>query len=269
MAETQTVDPAATQGNPQSAIVPEGEGSVLTGTNVASESPVPAKEAPKATATAPAWTAQLEKDLQSDAALTKFQTLSELGKGYKELEGKLGKAIIPPGENASAEDIKAYREKLGVPDSPDNYTLDSGKLPEQLRSTDLEKNFRSWAHELGLTNVQASELYTRYNGEAMQFLVSQNQLIAAKAEQTRRALREEWGAEYKAKMASMERAFALYGSNDIAKVMIASGAGNDPNVVKMFAKIGEQLREGPTIRAEGGNAPTKSIADILYPGVAK
>lgn len=254
MAETQATDP-----NPdnQPAADAPGQTSVLTGA-------VPAPQAQ--TEASPKWTAQLEKELQSDAAFTKFKNISELGRSYKELEGKLGKAVIPPGEGATDEEIKAYRMKMGMPDSPDKYTLDMSKLPKELASTELAKDFRTWAHELGLSNKQATELFDKYNASVTAAFTNQKQLIAAKADQTRELLQAEWGAKYKENMAFMERAFTKFGTPEVAKLIAASGLGNDPNVVKMFSAIGKEMREGPMIGAVGADKEIKDDASVLYPG---
>ena len=259
MAEIQATDPVTD--NQPAAEAPGQEGSILTGA-------VKAPEAPKAQTDAPpAWTAQLEKDLQGDAGITKFKSISELGKSYKELEGKLGKAIVPPGPDATDEDIRAFLQKIGAPDSPDKYTLDTSKLPKELASAELEKSFRAWAHDLGLSNKQASTLFDKYNATAMEAFRQREQLIAVKADQTRELLQAEWGANYKANMAHMERAFTKFGTPEVAKLITASGLGNDPNVVKMFSAIGKEMREGPMIDAVGADVPVKSLAERLYPGM--
>jgi len=260
MAEIQATDPATDN---QAAVAAPEQTSVLTG---ALKDSAPVQAQPDAS---PKWTAQLEKELQGDAAFTKFKSISELGKSYKELEGKLGKAIVPPGENASAEDIRAFFQKMGAPDSPDKYTLDTSKLPKELASAELEKNFRTWAHDSGLTNTQASALFDKYNEAMSAAFTSREQLIAVKADQTREALQAEWGANYKANMAHMERAFTRFGSPEVAKLITASGLGNDPAVVKMFAAIGKEIREGPMIDAVGADRPLKSAAEVLYPELAK
>ena len=66
-------------------------------------------------AVAQAWMAQLEGDLKNDGSLTKFKTISELGKAYKSLEEKLGNAIWKPADDATEEEVKAFYNKLGAP----------------------------------------------------------------------------------------------------------------------------------------------------------
>jgi len=256
MAETQAIDPVTDN---QPAVEAPEQTSVLTGA-------VPAQTAqPDAS---PKWTAQLEKELQTDAAFTKFKNISELGRSYKELEGKLGKAIVPPGDDATAEDIAAYHKKLGAPDSPEKYTLDTSKLPKELASAELEKDFRAWAHDLGLSQKQASTLFDKYNASIAAAYTNQKQLIAVKADQTRSALQEEWGVNYKQNMAFMERAFTKFGTPEATKLIIASGLGNDPSIIKMFMAIGKEMREGPMINAVGADTTQKSDAEVMYPGVA-
>mgnify|MGYP003301338703 CR=1 FL=1 len=65
---------------------------------------------------APAWTQQLPEEMRNNkdvmAQLTKFAKIGDMAKSYSELESKLGKSLVQPGENASAEEVQAFYEKL-------------------------------------------------------------------------------------------------------------------------------------------------------------
>ena len=230
------------------------DGSLLTGESQASN----AQERP-------AWMAQLPKELQSDAALTKFKTISELGQSYKALEGKLGSSLTPPKEDAPAEEWQAFYRKIGAPETPNDYALDKSKVPAEIYSEELEQSFRTWAHAAGLTKSQASALFEKYNDMAQGIYNRQVAAIRAEKEKAEGSLRKEWGADADSNFALVQRAFAKFGSPEVAKVMAKTGAGNHPEVVKMFAKIGQALREAPILTGES-SGEKKSYAEILYGG---
>ena len=230
------------------------DGSLLTGASQAST----AQERP-------AWMAQLPKELQSDAALTKFKNLADLGQSYKALEGKLGSSLTPPKDDAPAEEWQAFYRKVGAPESPKDYALDKGKVPAELYSEELEQSFREWAHNAGLSNRQASALFEKYNDMAKGIFDRQVASIRAEKEKAESSLRKEWGVDADTNFALVQRAFTAYGSSEVAKIMAKTGAGNHPEVVKMFARIGKELREAPILTGES-SGEKKSYAEILYGG---
>jgi len=89
-----TPDPAT--GNQGDVAVTEKQGgSLLTGLTInetaeaTPDKPASQDEPKDAKPQRPAWMAQLPKDLQEDDTLTRFKTIGEIGKAYRELEGKL------------------------------------------------------------------------------------------------------------------------------------------------------------------------------------
>lgn len=267
MAEQQTADPVP--GNQQTATATgQEEGSLLTAGSNPSQGAAPVVEKAPTAEGNPAWMAQLDADLKSDKSLTKFKSISELGKSYRELEGKIGKAIIPPADDAPAEEVAAFLKKMGRPDKPDDYVLD-GKLPEGLKSMELDKSFRAWAHDAGLSQKQAATLYAKYN-ETMTSAIKASE-DAAKANykfaaaQTQEALKAEWGPQYEGNMAAMRRGFQKYATPSITAKFNKTGLGNDPEVIKFFAKIGQEMAEAPFIAGSLASPSTKTAAEVLYP----
>lgn len=63
----------------------------------------------------PAWTAQLDKDLQGNEKLTQFKTIGEMGKAFLDRDGKLQNAVFIPGKDAPAEEVAAFYTKIGRP----------------------------------------------------------------------------------------------------------------------------------------------------------
>ncbi len=102
-------------------------------------------------------------------------------------EKLLGSAIRVPGKDAPKEEIDAFLNKLGRPETADKYELKAPeKMPEGLPyDGEFAKDFRTKAHELGLTQAQAAALHDMYVGRVTQSFAGQAE--AAKAAQTDRA----------------------------------------------------------------------------------
>lgn len=265
MAETQIVDPVTENPLPDT---PREEPSLITPDPTPE---VPPKE-PKATAENPPWMAQLEGDLKSDKALTKFKTLSELGKSYRELEGRLGKAIVPPGEGATAEEIAAFHKKMGRPDKPEDYALEN-KLPKEVLSEEMLTGFKAKAHELGLSQKAAADMFTWYSskvGEQYNAMIqAQNNKVKFAKAQATEVLKAEMGPQYDANMALVKRAFARFSDPETTKAINDSGLGNNPLFIKLFHRIGKEIAEGPFIDSHSTPVVKPTAAEIMYPEMKK
>lgn len=252
MAEQTLTDP--TTGNQVSAGQEGQTGSVLTSTQNATQ------------AERPAWMDQLPKELQQDAALTKFKTIGDMGKSYKELEGKLGKSVVIPDEKATPEEVQAYQQRLGRPETPEKYTFEG--IPKDSYSPEMESNYRKWAFDLGLSQKQASGMFKLYNDYALSLIEKSNQAKEQQKTATVAALNEEWGASAKENFALMERAFARFGDQKASEDLVKTGAGNSPNIIKMFVNIGKAIREAKIVTSSTA-AGNKPVEEVMYPNDVK
>lgn len=131
-----------------------------------------------------------------DAALKAFRT--------QQGEIRAGKYIKPLGEDASDEDVAAYRKTFGIPDKPEGY-LEA--LPDGLVVGDDDKPFVDQFVEAmhganapkGSVEAALSAYYNIVEGQA-----------AAEAEEAAQfkgvgedALREEWGPDYRRNLNAM------------------------------------------------------------------
>ena len=198
----------------------------------------------------PAWMEQIgdiTKDEGAAEKLAKFAKVSDLGKAYLELEGKLGNSIVKPGENASAEEIETFYKKLGKPESADKYSIEG----------DEAKVFRELAFKNNLTDTQAKALFQSLKE------VGQNVLEQQKvAFETQAALRKEYGNNYNTKIEMLKRGVATYGGPKMAAKLQASGLLADYEIVKMFINLGEMSAEaGSPGNTNGKTDDYKSIGE--------
>jgi len=206
----------------------------------------------------PAWIAQLEGDLQKDEKLTQYKSISELAKAYKEAEGKLGKAIVLPGEKASAEEMATFRKATGVPEKPEDYKLEKVELPGQLElDGKWSKELKELAHKLNLSQGQLGGLHDWY----FKNLVAEMQVVKTTAEQAHQLLRKEMGAtDYDAGMTYMNRATKKFLTPEGAVLYARTGMGNHPETLKMWIAIGKAM--GEHFFAEGSRGEKTETAVI-------
>jgi hypothetical protein len=163
-----------------------------------------------------------------------------------------GGMVKLPGEGAKQDEMDRFFAKLGRPESPDKYDIKRGELPEGLDWDDaLEGAFRAQAHQLGLNNKQAQaivDLWTEQRKAAFQSLAEQVETSRVEAE---KALKAEWGHAYDQKAQLAVKGLEYLGGEELAD-LVQSELGNNPKVMKAFAKLGESLMESGIITGDAG-----------------
>ena len=192
---TETADPPASTDTTAPDITPESTSTTDT-TVVTPDTTTPAAaDYHQLIATdgtfAEGFAASLPEELQGIAKTTPdistaFERLRENQAAARQ---KVEGMVKLPGEDATPEDIAAYRKAIGVPDSPDGYSsLDTpSDLPEGTEwNSEFADSFRQLAHDKNLTpdTVQAiAELYnTQQQTSATRQEAARAQLDAEKSQ---------------------------------------------------------------------------------------
>lgn len=184
--------------------------------------------------------------------------MSNLAKSYVEMQKMLGQknagAIHKPGDNASADEIKAFREALGIPTEVDKYDL--GKF----EGVQIDQTTVDWAKklgvELGIEPKALNKLVSEY------FKLDTSVQGAKQAEAQRqmqeglKSLKTEWGDGYDRNLQRANFAAEKLGGKDLVERLVKFGAHNDPLILKTFAKAAELFGED-TMR-EGGVSSGKT-----------
>jgi hypothetical protein len=187
----------------------------------------------------------LPEDLRQEPSLRSFTNPADLAKSYVHAQRMIGAdKVALPGKSATDDEWRAIYTKLGAPDDPQKYefteppkVLDDGAIGE----------FRNAAFEAGLNNRQADTV-----AKFMDTTLHQAQAkFEQQAEELRysgeQELRKEWGQAFDQRVElAYKAALDTLGSADILdEVKLADGRmlGDHPAIVRMFAKIAEQIGE--------------------------
>lgn len=183
---------------------------------------------------------------------------ASLAKKAHEQAKLLGNAIRVPGKDAPQEEVDAFLNKLGRPDTPDKYEFAVPEsLPEHL-PYDAERatEFKSLAHKLGLTAKQAAAIHDwateravgDFNGQ--QAATEQRNAEIAKGETQK--LEKLWGPlkgeTARANLTFADRALTEAGGQEAVEEFKRVGLiGGDDKVIlsapiaTLFANIGRAL----------------------------
>ena len=201
--------------------------------------------------TRPKWMNQLTGDLKENEKLTGFATIGDLAEAMLKSDGTV--AVTKPGDDASDEDVAAYREAAGIPANPDGYEIAKPQLPEGMEfNQGLEDHFRRVFHDNDVSNDLAGKLNDEFN----KIQISQHNAIIehSKAEMAKceTALREKWGNDFEANDQLGRRAFVQFASPELAAFFEQSQLGSNPLMMEFFHDIGIKMGEGSLV---GGAAP--------------
>ena len=218
------------------------------------------------------WRDSLPSDIRN--GLGDVGTVEDLAKGYVNAQSMIGNSIRIPGKEAGKEDWdKFYGKFSDVPglakyDPEDLSTLyDAAGRPSDANGYQIEgapEEFLKVAHEAGLNRNQVESLLEyEKNLDSQSDSMEQDSINSGINN-----LRQEWGLAFDRKVEEGQRAVAFLEqtSPGLAEALDATGAGNNPAVIKLFQALGANLKEGEgfsgTHSSNSGMTPSEARAQI-------
>jgi len=210
------------------------------------------------------WRDTLPDDIKSDPTLSKYSDVGNLAKAHVELQKKFGqKGVFKPAANASPEEVKAFREALGIPTDPTKY--DMGKF----EGVEVTPETLAWAQKMGADHgIEPSAMKTLMTEYMKVEKGNETALEKAAQEDMKVALAElktEWGDAYDGNIQKANFAAEKLGGKEFIARLVEFGAHNDPLVLKALANAAklygeDTLREGGI--GEGQQNPQELDAEI-------
>lgn len=184
----------------------------------------------------------LPEELKKSPTMKKFKTVEDLAKSYLNAQGLLGKKL----QDMGPDELKSiYGKMANVPADAEGYKVDVEMDPDTL------KLFKQTAHEMMLSPEQAKLFIEKFAGINNEAALAQKIQMEQAMQNAENTLRKDWGKgmEYNLKLA--EKAIKEFGGEQLAKDVEALGLGNNVNLIKAFAKVGENLLESGLIGDTG------------------
>ncbi len=204
-----------------------------------SEGSEPSNTEPQKT---PTWFEQLSEEAKGDEklvkTLSKFTKVEDLAKSYAELQHLMGSRIELPKDDADADAMNAFWQKVGKPKTADEYDIEGG---------DDAKSFKELAYSSNLTAKQAKDMYAIVKAKGLEVLNNQRQELNDRYHAVENALKEEYGNQFSTKVAMLDKGIKAWGGDEVAKALIESGAMFNVHVAKMFIRMGESALESGTL----------------------
>jgi cupin superfamily acireductone dioxygenase involved in methionine salvage len=180
--------------------------------------------------------------------------IGSLAKAYADTKRMVGGMIKIPGEDASKEEIAAYRSKIGVPATPADYTASIQETDGIKIDEDTLTKFKELAHEKGYTDEHLQLAIDFQKGMVM----DQIKELDTMAEEGRKSLKLELGDKYEESMMGAEMVVQKYFSEDAQKYISAT-MGNNPEVVKGLIKMHNATKEDGDLLGETQDRKDASV----------
>jgi hypothetical protein len=203
-----------------------------------------AVEAPKGIELPQDWYNALPEDIRDEPSLKLIGDLPSLAKSYVHAQKAIGaNKVVLPTEHATDQDWKEFFHKVGLPKDSAEYKI-KFEDKENLVKPEFVDKFKEQAFKTGVLPKQAQALLDWFVGEnSSQFANIKKAGETAQAE-ARASLVKEFGDGYERQLSAAGMVLKEFGAGpDFDKFLDESGFGDDPRVIKLFAKIGMQLFE--------------------------
>lgn len=166
--------------------------------------------------------------------------------------------------NADAKDGKGEAGKEGAEaaaytlTAPEGYPINEGAL----------KGLNEMCKAENLNEKQANAVMAYMQGNYTSFVAQQQEAMQAQAKTwigEFQADKEFGGDKFDASVADAQRALATFDkSGTVSKMLAETGYGNNPDVLRIFARVGRALGEDQLAGNGGGGAEQKPLEDRLY-----
>ena len=212
---------------------------------------------------------------KEEKSLHNFSNMDDFVKSYLHSQKLVGAdKIAIPNKYSTDEDWKEVYKKLGTPETGDGYKY---KLPEDHQIEDETlKSFSNEAAKLGLLPNQANGVMNYYNEIIKQGLSDQVAQQKTAQDEAVVELRKEFGSSYQKEIQSAKNlVHATLGKEFIDNALLQDGSrlGDNPTVIKAFAKLANKLSEDDIVKGDVPSYLTtseinKQISALQQPGSA-
>jgi hypothetical protein len=172
------------------------------------------------------------------------------------------------GDKGGKDDKGDDDEESGAPESYEQFTVPEGIEIDETVLTE----FSEVAKELNLNQSQAQRLIDLESKRAEASQQAMQEAFETQQEQWVKELKDDkdfGGDSFDSNLGLAVKVINKFGGPELKEVLDTSGMGNNPELVKMFNKIGKAISEDSLDSDSDNNAGTeKTLADRLYPNQA-
>lgn len=210
-------------------------------------------------------------DEEAAKQIARYASPQNVWKALRDAQNKIrsGQFKRTLADDASPEELAAWRKDNGVPEKPEDYSLDlsGGKVVGDQDKPALQKILAA-AHAGNVPQRGVSAIvdayYDHVENEAAQRSIRDGQYKADAEDK----LRADWGPDYRVNLGLAENLLAQAPEGLASRLLggrTADGRilGNDPDFLKFLASVARDINPVPTMVPSGGQSVTETIQGRL------
>lgn len=212
---------------------------------------------------------QLPEKYRGDANFRDIKNFDGLADSFINAQKMLGTSLGPMPKDDDAKGWDGVYAKLGRPESADKYAI--GKKADGSDYNDVDKAFQAKImpvlHQAGISQRQFDVIRPAIDAMAAEEAGSSTKRATEYATAQLDGLKKEWGTAFDDNLSNAQEAALHYGGKelvaDLNLVKDGKATGDNALLLKVFAKMGAQLREDGVIGKGGtqtGGAMTPADA---------
>lgn len=216
----------------------------------------------------------IEDKYKGDPSLLKYKSPAEVVKAYVNVQPLIGadKVPIPKDWNDQGQ-LDAFAAKVGRPEEKAGYVVGKYEFPEGFaEKTPVVEKFKDMAFKYGLSQWQFEKITKDYmEMEVGDLQAQQAALIKTQQEGMQKYENEVGTIRYQEEMQIARNAIRVYGGEEFEGFLADTGLNKDPRLMKTFAQVGKDIREGRSganpgqqalFNAESSEAASSKIAEL-------
>ena len=187
------------------------------------------------------WKTSLPEDLASDPNMQHITSVEAMAKSYINAQKMVGaEKVAVPGSWATEEDWDGVYNKLGRPETPNDYDL---TLPDEANE-DFVSWFKETSHGVGLNDKQAQQLAAAYAEYAESSGVVDDASIEQRRSEAEKTMRSEVGRDFDVKLQQVNDLLSEFKTPDLSELQMADGTllGDSPDMMRFFFELNDYMR---------------------------
>lgn len=179
-------------------------------------------------------------------------------------------ATTPAAGTADPAKVEGQQESEGATQEAE-FALDL-TMPEGIElDQSMADEFTTFAKAEKLTTKQGNEIVKLYTAAKQREIEAHVQRVGEWGEASRND-KEIGGAEFDVNLGSARAALEQFGTPELKQLLIDTGFGNHPEIVRTMVRIGKAMAEDKFVRgraSQGGPQSEQEIALQMYPSMRK
>lgn len=170
-------------------------------------------------------------------------------------------------EPVKVEEVEEEVQKIDEPIKLAEHKVELKLGEDYLVGEDKLKEVESFAKEHKLSNEAAQKILDNQNSSIREYTDKQskiwNETVTSWGDEIK-ADKDFGGEKFTETVSLAKRALATYANPEFSKILDESGYGNNPDLIKMLARIGRSISGDTMVKGQSSVPKPKSMEDYFY-----